>query len=255
MDNAMLEQERENIMSELTTIEKPQAITNPIESTGDLMRDMAAVAVQRGDVAMLKELKAMIDGEDARRAERAYSAAYAKAQSEFPFVPQRGRGHNGISYARIEDIMQAIMPILSKHGLSLRHLSDNESGVVKVTAILSHVDGHSERCSMQSDPDKSGSKNAIQAIKSANTYLRRVTTENLLGLTSHGEDDDAFRSVMSASSIETMRTIEHAKTHEAMAVIKSKLMTDTTTNKDDVISLKKAWAAKNEVLHNQLGEA
>ncbi len=244
--------------SELTKIEPETPSIAPniqVNPTGDPMRDMAAVAVQRGDVAMLKELKAMIDDEDAKRAERSYNAAYSKAQAEFPIIPKRGQGHNNVKYARIEDIMQGVMPVLSRHGLSLRHPASNPDGRIIVTAVLSHVDGHSEQCTMESDPDKSGSKNNIQAIKSANTYLRRLTTENILGLSSHGEDDDAFTSALSLSSVETMKRIERANTHEELSEVKAVLMTDTDTDKNELIALKKAWAAQNEVVHNRLGEA
>lgn len=245
-------------MSELTKIEPETPSIAPniqVDPTGDPMRDMAAVAVQRGDVAMLKELKAMIDAEENKQAERQFVSSFAMAQSEFPIIPKRGRGHNNIQYARIEDIMQGVMPVLHKHGLSLNHKTNNSNGIVTVTAILSHEGGHKEVDTLCGPPDDSGKKNAVQAIKSTVTLLKRSTAESLLGLSSHGEDDDAFTSALSQSSIETMKLIENTNTHKGLSEIKAKLMTDTDTNKDELIALKKAWAAQNEVIHNRLGEA
>lgn len=44
---------------------------------------------------------------------------------------------------------------------------------------------------MSAEPDGSGSKNAVQAIGSTNTYLQRYTLFSVLGLASVDMDDDA----------------------------------------------------------------
>ena len=173
---------------ELTTEAAPPPA---LPSTGSPLMDMAQQASARGDVDTLAKLLAMRDAEDERNARQAFNAAFAAAQAEFPVIPQRGRGHNGLTYARVEDIIQGVMPVLAKHGLSVRHRADTSSGVT-VTCTLAHVDGHSETDTFVAAADKTGSKNDVQAIKSTITYARRTTIENLLGLASHGEDDDAF---------------------------------------------------------------
>ena len=61
-----------------------------------------------------------------------------------------------------------------------------------VTAILSHELGHSESTTLSAPIDASGGKNAIQAVRSAWSYLRRITAESILGIATgyEGDDDD-----------------------------------------------------------------
>jgi hypothetical protein len=62
---------------------------------------------------------------------------------------------------------------------------------VKVTCILSHVQGHSESVSLAAPPDVSGAKNPIQQIKSTTTYLKLATFEAVTGIaTEEGNKDD-----------------------------------------------------------------
>jgi len=61
---------------------------------------------------------------------------------------------------------------------------------VSVTCVVSHVDGHSEENTLSANNDTSGSKNAIQAVGSAVTYLERYSLKAALGLAA-AEDDDA----------------------------------------------------------------
>lgn len=60
---------------------------------------------------------------------------------------------------------------------------------VTVTAELMHVAGHSKTTSMELPRDTSGSKNAVQAVGSSQTYGQRYTAQAILGL-SLGDDTD-----------------------------------------------------------------
>lgn len=241
-------------MTELSQIakEKSQALMsvhsdNDVAKTDPLMR-MTQTAVESGDIDMVKELLALRDSEDERRAKMAFNSAYSKAQSELPIIPKRGRGHNGITYARIEDIMQGVMPILAKHGLSLRHKCDNENGTIKVTAILSHVDGYSENDTIAASADGSGSKNAIQAIKSTITYLKRATAENILGLASHGEDDDAFAAGASDEAADLFNDIAAAKTVDSIDLVHANIMAQTKLSPVDRKKVISAFSVRRSAL-------
>lgn len=218
-----------------------------LPATGNPLMDMAQQASQRGDVEMLKSLLSMRDEEDARQARQAFNKAFAAAQAEFPIVPKRGRGHNGVQYAREEDIKQAIMPILAKHGLSMRHRADTTDGVI-VTATLAHVDGHSETDTFVARADKSGSKNDVQAIKSTITYARRTTMENLLGLASHGEDDDAFSSGGSEHVQRFRALMQEATTLEELDTIRGDLMRVTDMTGEDRALLGKLFIGFKDTL-------
>ncbi len=82
-------------------------------------------------------------------------------------------------------------PKMAALGLSFRWRTDSDDGVVKVSCIISHRDGHSEETTLSAKPDGSGSKNAIQAIGSAVTYLQRYTLKAALGIAASKDDDGA----------------------------------------------------------------
>lgn len=219
----------------------------PVNLPDNPLMAMVGKALEQGDPDMLERVMDMRDREEKRQAIQAFNIAFANAQAEFPIVPKRGRAHNNVAYARVEDIMQAVMPVLSKHGLSVRHTSDTTDGIT-VTATLAHVQGHSEQDTFYASPDKTGSKNDVQAIKSTITYARRTTLENLLGLTSHGEDDDAFASGGSVTVQRWRERMSEAETQDALDRIRADLMRDTDMTGQDRAMLGKLWLGFSDTL-------
>src|SRR5437660_174203 len=76
-----------------------------------------------------------------------------------------------------------------------------EGGTIRVTCILTHVQGHSEQVSMSAQPDTSGSKNSIQAIGSTASYLQRYTLFAATGLAPKDADTDGAEPHVLAESI------------------------------------------------------
>ena len=126
---------------------------------------------------------------DAERARRSYHAAFATMQPSLPAVERRGKAHNS-KYARFEDIVGAVMPVLAANGFGMSFRIAEQTGKVVVTCILSHRDGHAEQTDYAFPYDTSGSKNAIQSIGSATSYGKRYTMNALLGIATKDEDDD-----------------------------------------------------------------
>jgi hypothetical protein len=131
----------------------------------------------------------------AKQARIAFDDAFSRMQAELPIIAERGTitdgfGLPGSSYARWEDINEAIKPILAKHGFGLRFRTGQDHGTIVITAIVSHALGHSEETTMRLPVDLSGGKNPVQAIGSSTSYGKRYTASALLNLTSRGEDDD-----------------------------------------------------------------
>ncbi|MGE0295011.1 MAG: ERF family protein [Hyphomonadaceae bacterium] len=126
---------------------------------------------------------------DAERARRSYHAAFAQMQPSLPAVERKGKSHNG-KYARFEDVIGAVMPVLAEHGFGLSFRTSEAANKVTVTCLLSHKDGHSESTEYAFPYDGSGNKNAIQAIASAISYGKRYTMNALLGIATRDEDDD-----------------------------------------------------------------
>ena len=125
----------------------------------------------------------------ADRARQAFDAAFAAMQPEMPVIEKHGHSLNG-KYGRWEDIVESILPVLGKHGFSIRFRVSNEAGKINVRAILAHRDGHREETAFDLPADTTGSKNAIQAIGSSTSYGKRYTASALLNIVTRGEDDD-----------------------------------------------------------------
>lgn len=123
-----------------------------------------------------------------------FDAAFAQMQGEIPIITERGEiavnGQVRSKYARLEDILEVVRPILSRHGFAIRHRNEFSENRLKIIGILSHRSGHSEQDEFEAKADVSGSKNDIQALGSTRSYGQRYTTISLLGIATKGEDDD-----------------------------------------------------------------
>lgn len=86
---------------------------------------------------------------------------------------------------------------MAQFGLSIRFNTQHVDGLVIVTAICSHELGHSEKTSLPAPPDKSGSKNDIQAVGSSIRYLMRYTLNALLGLAPPGDPNEGHLTITS----------------------------------------------------------
>jgi hypothetical protein len=132
----------------------------------------------------------------AREAEARFSAAYARMQSKLQVLDERGEitgadGEVQATYATWEDTVDAIRPILARHGFSLSFKTGPAAaGLVTVVGVLRHEAGHKEEAELQLPADTTGGKNAVQAIGSTVTYGQRYVAKMLLNLTSRGDDDD-----------------------------------------------------------------
>lgn len=140
--------------------------------------------------ADISKLEKMLDMQERvlnRNAAQAFAADMAAMQAEMPRVFKLAAGHN-TTYARLEDINDALRPTLQKFGFCVT-FRINQQGLesVTITAVCSHKLGHSETASMTLPLDKSGSKNAVQAIGSTVSYGKRYAMCALLNI-STGDD-------------------------------------------------------------------
>lgn len=138
------------------------------------------------DLAKLERMLELKEKHEATQAKAAFASAFAAASAEFPTIPLNGKGHNGKPYATLKDITAGTRPVLSRHGLTLSFSIEVGDQVI-VTAELMHKDGHSKTTSIALPRDSSGSKNAVQAVGSTQTYGQRYTAQAILGL-SLGDD-------------------------------------------------------------------
>lgn len=163
------------------------------------------------DIDKMERLLQMQERIMDRNAKAAYTSALAEMQPKLPIITERGEIKNNqgkvqSTYAKWEDINEAIKPVLAEHGFALTFRTGSEAGLIKVTGVLSHREGHSEETTLGLPADTSGSKNAVQALASSVSYGKRYTAGALLNLTSRGEDDDGEK----AAAAKTL-TAEQAK--------------------------------------------
>lgn len=149
-------------------------------------------------------------------ARKAYNLAVAAFKAEAISITkdkrvgfdQRGGDRTEYKHATLGNIVNILVPCLSRHGLSHRW-NIHQNGEVTVTCVLSHEGGHSEEVSMSAGKDDSGKKNQIQQIASTVTYLQRYTLLAITGCAAADQDDDG-RSSQAEDAIELINDNQYA---------------------------------------------
>lgn len=174
--------------AEIVPINTPAVEIRPME--------VLQLAIQQGaDVDKLAKLLELQERWEANQARKAFFAAFSAFKSEAVTVvknvavtdgPLKGK-----RYADLFGVVNAVSPVLAKHGLSHSwRLTRDEKDWMEVTCTIRHAQGHSEAVSMGSAPDTGPGRNAIQARGSAKSYLERYTLLAATGLAASGQDDD-----------------------------------------------------------------
>lgn len=170
-------------MNELTEIQNINNSSEIAISQPDRLLEMAiANGADMNQLEKLLDLKERYDNEQARR-------SFSAALSEFKKNPPKiindliNKQYNS-SYASIGAVVIEVTKELAKFGFSTRWDYPESDGNIKVTCIITHSMGHSESVTASGPPDKSGSKNPLQEIKSTRTYLKIETFEAVTGLVS-----------------------------------------------------------------------
>lgn len=137
------------------------------------------------------------DKEEAREAERAFNAAFAKAMTEMPPIPKDAKATRGNAgtfwYSKLETILGKAQPVLGRHGLHLGFSVEpaGDKGV-KVCAIVRHAGGHSIREGLASPiVSFSPANTPLQNLEGTCTALKRTLAMSILGLAVGGEEEAA----------------------------------------------------------------
>jgi len=163
--------------------------------------EMLQIAVEKGaDLDQLQKLMDLQERWEANEARKAFVAAKAKFKAEAPridknkhvgFTSQRTSTTTDYHHATLDHIEELLSPVLSANGLAYSWETEQvEGGQIRVTCVLTHVLGHSERVTLQAGPDTSGNKNSIQAVGSTATFLSRYTLLLITGMSTGDMDDD-----------------------------------------------------------------
>jgi len=156
------------------------------------------VAIEKGlDLEKVSQAMDLQAKWEANQARKSFHAAKASFKAEMPTVykDKKNPKYNSM-YVSGGNLTTTVNPILGQHGLEISFdiIQAPDTGMITVTAILTHEQGHSERVSMSAPPDDGGLsakgnplRNPVQAIKSTRTYLMVATYELILGII--GSDD------------------------------------------------------------------
>lgn len=175
------------------------------------------MAVQQNfDIDKLKQLMDLQERWDAKQAKKAFVEALSKFQTKVPILKKtktaRINSQNGASYSyRYSDlgtITSQIKNALNECGLSYRWEFDENGGKMKVTCIITHIEGHEATTTMEAAADASGGKNAIQQKGSTHTYLQRYTLIGALGLSTADDDIDGYAGKQPVDEVDYEETLK-----------------------------------------------
>jgi len=184
----------------------------------------------RLDVDKLDKLLDIQAKYESMEAEKAFHAAMAEFKVDAPPVAKdMDNSQYGSKYSSKGALFNTINPHLAKHGLSASHDINQADGRITVTCVLTHKLGHSESVTMSGPPDKSGSKNPLQEIKSTKTYLEIATYEAVTGISSGNATDDDGQGYQ--SNVEYIDDDQLANLHA--------LMEEVSANKDAFLKVLK----------------
>ncbi len=157
------------------------------------------------DVSKLEKMIELQERVMANQAKQQFDQAMLNFQIKKPVI-EKNAVANKTKYAKLPNIQAAIDPVLREFGLFTRwSTTATQSGKTRVTCIVTHIGGHSETSSMDVSPDKSGSKNEIQAEGSAITYAQRYTLCSLLGLVlSEDVDGNSVKPTITAQQVKIL---------------------------------------------------
>ena len=173
-----------------------------------------------------------------RQAEKLLNQALSQFQSECPIVLRTKRTHNS-TYAPLDEIVHTVKPYLKKNGLSYSFSIEQKNPAEnEVIVVVRHIAGAKFE-SRYTFPkmDDGGKMNSSQKTKSANTYAKRVSLENALGIVTADHDDDA------------QRCVDNTVTEKQLEVIE-RLIKSTDTSKENLLQFLKVKSLEDLSEHD-----
>jgi hypothetical protein len=178
--------------------ERERAETAIAEKTDPLAIIQSAMKAG-ASLDQIEKLLGLAEREQKRKAKIAFDNAIAAFAANPPAVVRNklvdfesGKGRTRYKHASLDAVCTQLKPALGKFGLSHRWRTEQlDGGIIRVTCVLTHSEGHAEETALQCLPDISGGKNGIQGIGSTVTYLERYTLLAACGIAVIGDDDGA----------------------------------------------------------------
>ena len=191
-------------MNELTTAPTRVLQVIPKSNATELLRAITSASKDKGvDIEKMERLFAMHREVVKSEAEAAFNGALARAQAQVqPIATNAYNVQTKSSYAKLDAINRAIVPIYTAEGLSLsfdeEEVKEGDKvlpGWVRVIGILSHAQGHSRRYHYDLPLDGKGikgtdNKTEVHAKGSTTQYGRRYLSCSIFNVSISYDDDD-----------------------------------------------------------------
>lgn len=150
------------------------------------------------DVDKLERVIAMRDADVQRRAVQAFHDAMTEFHKGCPTIPRnrtaniatRGGTQFQYQYADLDSIQAAVDPLLRQLGLRYTWDTKVDGPLMTTTCKLSHADGHEVASSLPVPTSSTGGMSDAQRFGAANTYSKRLSLVQVLGLAMSGPDVD-----------------------------------------------------------------
>jgi len=178
-----------------------QRIESQLPATGEESSMLSIIARAASDPAVdvtkMERLMAMQERLFAKQAEQQFNVAMTSVQSKVRYIQKDAKNQQtNSSYAKLETINRAIVPVATEHGFSMSFgtadcpIADH----IRVTCQVLHAGGHSRQYQCDVPIDMLGAKGnpnktRTHGFGSSLTYGRRYLTLLIFNL-STGEDDD-----------------------------------------------------------------
>lgn len=122
-----------------------------------------------------------------------WTEAFTAAQADLPpiakqheaIIPTKTGSGYSYKYADLNDVLEAVRPVLNKHGLSIAQSTTSEEGQIGVMTRIYHTSGHVESFGPLLLPAGGDARSAGSAI----TYARRYGLCAALGISPDDDDD------------------------------------------------------------------
>ena len=150
-----------------------------------------------------------------RNAKQAYAASMSAAQKEMAqvtIVKDAENSQTNSKYAKLGNIIKAIGPIYTKHGLSLEFGTESPTieNTIRIVCDVTHELGYSKRYELDMPLDNAGLKGTVNktgphAFGSSVSYARRYLTLMIFNLALLDEDDDAVEATREPPTISELQ--------------------------------------------------
>ena len=177
---------------------QPQVLPAPYTPVSEAMAMMNRAVETKADPLVLQQIYELVQAMIATEAERAFNAAFVRAQAELqPISTDMENPQTRSRYASFGALHRAVMPIVNRHGFGVSFATEDIEGdrdSIRIVGYLSHEQGHVRRYPIPVPRETTGLKGGqamtkTHATGSAFTYGKRYLFAGMWNIAIEEDDD------------------------------------------------------------------